>query len=194
MTTDDKLRMLLHPGEHTVEELDRMLHEEDISVPDVGHEWMVFIGARSKGQGARGRFRLAAACAALLFMSALAVAGVMHLWNVSLALPSAQEETATPRQQGKAYAAAEPSASAAGVESEAADTAVHTFENQELHIILKELAEHYHVEVSYKNEACKHVRFYLQWDNTQTLNDVVEKINHFEKVHLTLDNQTIIAE
>ena len=188
MTTDDKLRMLLHPERHTVSELDRMLSDEDISVPDAGHEWQRFMAARTPKHPARTRLRLAAACAALLLMSGLSAAGV--LWLAGYQPHDARPESApapeatatvsdtphTPRRQGEAR------------------QVPFTFENQELQVILTQLAAHYGVAVNYRNDSVRHVRLYLQWDDTQTLHDVIDKINHFEKVHLTLDEQTINAE
>ena len=42
MTRDEKLRMLLHPERYTDEQLDEMLNETDIPVPDIDTEWKHF--------------------------------------------------------------------------------------------------------------------------------------------------------
>ena len=42
MTRDEKLRMLLHPERYTDEQLDEMLNETDIPVPDIDAEWKHF--------------------------------------------------------------------------------------------------------------------------------------------------------
>ena len=52
------------------------------------------------------------------------------------------------------------------------------------------------VKVEYRNQAAAHIRFYLQWDSKDSLQDIIDKINHFDKVHLSFDeaNQMLIVE
>ena len=70
------------------------------------------------------------------------------------------------------------------------------FEDAELSTILKYIADKANVKVEYRNPAAAHVRFYLQWDKKDTLQDIIDKLNHFEKVHVTFDeaNQLLIVE
>ena len=50
------------------------------------------------------------------------------------------------------------------------------------------------MKVEFKNEAARTLRFYLQWEADDTLQEIIDKINHFEKVHLTLTDETITIE
>lgn len=70
------------------------------------------------------------------------------------------------------------------------------FEDAELSSILKYIADKANVKVEYRNPTAAHVRFYLQWDKKDTLQDIIDKLNHFEKVHVTFDeaNQFLIVE
>ena len=68
------------------------------------------------------------------------------------------------------------------------------FNNVELQQIMQYIADGYDVKVEYKNEATRTLRFYLQWEADDTLQEIIDKINHFEKVHLTLNEDTIIIE
>ena len=34
----------------------------------------------------------------------------------------------------------------------------------------------------------------MQWEADDTLQEIIEKINHFEKVHLTFNEETIIIQ
>ena len=56
------------------------------------------------------------------------------------------------------------------------------------------IANGYSVKVEFKNEAARTLRFYLQWEADDTLQEIIDKINHFEKVHLTLTDEAIIIE
>ena len=70
------------------------------------------------------------------------------------------------------------------------------FEDAELSAILKYIADNTKVKVAYRNTSAAHVRFYLQWDSKDSLQDIIGKINHFEKVHVSFDeaNQLLIVE
>ncbi len=70
------------------------------------------------------------------------------------------------------------------------------FEDAELSTILKYIADKANVKVAYHNESAAHVRFYLQWEQGDSLQDIIDKINHFEKVHLSFDEakQQLIVE
>lgn len=61
------------------------------------------------------------------------------------------------------------------------------FEDAELATILNYIAEKANVKVEYRNAAAAHIRFYLQWESEDTLGDIIEKINHFQKVHIEFD-------
>ena len=70
------------------------------------------------------------------------------------------------------------------------------FEDAELSTILKYIADKAKVKVEYRNPSAAHVRFYLQWDSKDSLQDIIDKLNHFEKVHVSFDeaNQLLIVE
>ena len=64
------------------------------------------------------------------------------------------------------------------------------FEDAELGTILNYISEKAKVKVEYRNAASVHIRFYLQWESQDTLGDIVDKINHFQKVHIIFDEST----
>ena len=68
------------------------------------------------------------------------------------------------------------------------------YNNVELQQIMQCIADGYGVKVVFKNETARTLRFYLQWDSDDTLQDIIDRINHFEKVHLTLSDETITIE
>ena len=48
MKNKDRIRMLLHPEQYTDEQLDQMLDETSIPVPDVEEEWQQFKAQRQR--------------------------------------------------------------------------------------------------------------------------------------------------
>ena len=67
------------------------------------------------------------------------------------------------------------------------------FEDAELATILNEVATFYQYEVVYQHEASKHIRLYFTWNKKETLEDVVETFNKFERIHITLENRKLIV-
>ena len=68
------------------------------------------------------------------------------------------------------------------------------YENMELQEILKPIAQHFNVQVVYKNESSRHIRLYLQLTEQMSLDEIVELINHFEKVNVHSEGNTLIVE
>jgi predicted transcriptional regulator len=62
------------------------------------------------------------------------------------------------------------------------------FQDVELQKILETVSDYYKVHVEYQNAHARTVRFYLQWDQKEGLDVLIDKLNHFEKVHITLDS------
>ena len=68
------------------------------------------------------------------------------------------------------------------------------FNNVQLQEIMKQLNKDFGVKVVFKNENARTIRLYLSWEADDKLLDIVNRINHFEKVHLTLSEGMIIIE
>ncbi|MBQ8466663.1 MAG: DUF4974 domain-containing protein, partial [Prevotella sp.] len=81
-----------------------------------------------------------------------------------------------------------------GVEVAPTQKAPVIYNNVELRQIMQYIADGYGVKVEFRNEAARTLRFYLQWEADDTLQEIIDKINHFEKVHLTLTDETITID
>ena len=69
-----------------------------------------------------------------------------------------------------------------------------TFENVPLKDITAELASFYHIATEVRNAETAALRLYYPWNPQMPLRQVVEELNRFEKVHLTLTSDTLIIE
>lgn len=67
------------------------------------------------------------------------------------------------------------------------------FDNVPLEKILTEIADYYHVEVSFQNDDVRLLRFYFVWKQNDSLQEVIEKLNMFEQVNLTIEDGKLIA-
>lgn len=68
------------------------------------------------------------------------------------------------------------------------------YENAELQNILTPIAGHFHLQVTYQNESARHIRLFLQLEKNMSLDDIIELMNHFEKVNIRRVGQTLIVE
>ena len=68
------------------------------------------------------------------------------------------------------------------------------YENAELQNILTPIAGHFHLQVTYQNESARHIRLFLQLEKNMSLDDIIELLNHFEKVNIRQEGQTLIVE
>lgn len=68
------------------------------------------------------------------------------------------------------------------------------FDNLPLDSILPKIAKHYSYTVSFSSDKPKSLRLFFTWNMQDSIQTVVEKLNLFEQIHITLNEQTIIVE
>ena len=68
------------------------------------------------------------------------------------------------------------------------------YENAELQNILTPIAKHFHLQVTYQNESVRHIRLFLQLREDMSIDDIITLMNHFEKVNIRREGQTLIVE
>ena len=68
------------------------------------------------------------------------------------------------------------------------------FENVPLDSIIKEIACYHHLDVELQNEEAKLLRFYFVWKQDDNLQEVIEKLNMFEHVNTTVENNKLIVK
>lgn len=68
---------------------------------------------------------------------------------------------------------------------------VFKFDNIEMKTIAKKVGDYYGKQIIFENEEAKHVRLYIQIEKTKSIEEVVEFMNNFKKVHLTIEGNSI---
>ena len=182
MKKEEQIRMLLHPEKYTDERLDQMLDESNIPVPDANDAWEQFQKAHIVAKSTTTWYKIAAMFIGILMLSGIAYAAISHF----IKMEDKPQVTLTERKPDikkmeKTY----------GAEMTPTKKAPVVFNNVELQQIMQYVADGYGVKVEFKNNAARTIRFYLQWEADDTLQEIIDKINHFEKVHLTLNEDTI---
>ena len=139
--------------------------------------------------------RKVAAIAAVLVISGIAFAAI-HLATHShqTNTPQHQEVVAERNDSAKQATSIANSASNEKADSVSSEKLPLVYENAELQAILPPIAQHFHLKVVYQNEASRHIRLYLQLTEGMSLEDIIELMNHFEKVNIRHEGETLIVE
>ncbi len=197
MKTDDKkerlLDMIEHPEQYTENEINRLLEDDECRAY---YELMVKAdNAYSsptppdtekalKKFEAKHFHRFSWHSAAAIIIGIAMISGIAFA-TIALTRPSTEHKAKLETPVAKVAE----QQSATQIATEKSDTLTikeKSFDDVELQTILNELATYYNIKVEYRSESSKHLRLHFHWDKTQTIETVIETMNHFEKVTITL--------
>ena len=181
---EELLKMIERPQDYSDEELEQLMSDPDMRAY---YELMVkaeegFAQRKTKRNTGVRLWKIAAMFIGIILLSGITFAAV-HIMRSQESGYSGQDTVAVTNSQ-LSILNSQPSES---------DT-IRTFENAELQQILGELADHYHLEVDYRNEQARHIRLYTKWNTSAPLSQMVERLNNFEKVSIRQTKNQIIAE
>ena len=192
---EELLKMIERPQDYSDEEIRQMMNDPEMRAY---YELMVDAEAgfaQKKNDTAKVAKRATRYTLSSRFMKAAAIfVGILLLSGISFAAyhftlgagSSAGQVNESPTQDVRV--------SNAHQQEIAEPNTIRTFENAELQQILQELSDFYHVGVKFHNEQSRHIRLYTKWDTTAPLNQIIERLNSFEKVNICLIDNQIIAE
>ncbi len=189
MKKEEQIRMLLNSEQYTEEQLDKMLEDSHIPTPSVDKEWQRFKTRTQAKQSKQHRskpMQWAATLAILAALSGISYAAISHFvstkedTNVTTTTVVDEKENAV---------------KSASVE-EKTDTVrtAQNFNNVQLAEIMNQISKDFGVKVVFANEKARTIRLYLSWEADDTILEIINRINHFEKVHLTLSDETITID
>ena len=129
---------------------------------------------------------MAATFISILFVTGIAIAAIRSLTTAPSPKGEKSEQIQnTDRKTGKTT----PLTPEKGIESEAPVV----FDNVTLDSIAKDIAAYHHMDVDLQNEQAKQLRFYFVWNQEDGLQEVLEKLNMFEHVDMTVENGKLIV-
>ena len=207
MEQNDKIRLLLdmheHPENYSDEQLAAMLDDEmleqlatakramtEIPEPDVDAEWQRFEHQHFTPVRNRRWLKVAAMIAGVLMLSAFTYAAI-HA--VRARQPEVQQPTT--EQVAKTGAPVETSSltEAENIDSVPMEQSV-TFDNVALEAIIGDIASRYKMQVEFRNEDARALRFYFVWQPDEDLDAALERLNLFESVNISKEDNTIVVE
>lgn len=151
---------------------------------DVDAAWKRFEQTHYQRRHGNVWMRVAAGFIGLLFVSGIsfaAISAVKHHNERRQAAEQSQTETVT-------------TTNAATAESEQSADQPVVFTNTQLEQMLTEIATFYGVKVEYKNADVRSLRFYYEWNRKAGIESVIDDLNQFSKVNITLNNNKITVE
>ncbi|MDE6264451.1 MAG: DUF4974 domain-containing protein [Paramuribaculum sp.] len=210
----DKIDRLLdaieHPERYTSTEIETLLQDTEIkevfnlldktksslhpvATPDIDAEWEKFKNKHDNSKTSH-RFRLtrfiprnAAASIIIGIASFTSVAAIVGIGinrfkqnepvievNVHTGVTTSQPDTIRAIEESKAQAPEQI-----------------VFDNETLETIVSKIAAYYGHTAVFKNNTSKSLRLYFRWNQALTIEEVVESLNNFEQIKLTINDKTI---
>ena len=208
MEQNDDISRLLdmheHPENYTDEQLAAMLGDEtqqhlaaakramtDIPVPDVDAEWERFEQEHLNAPVKNRRWlKVAAMIAGVVMLSAFTYAAVQAVRHYHV--EKAEETTRNVVTTTQAESAVGPRLGVADTVEEVVAPVV--YDNQPLGEMLEGIATRYSMQVEFRNEEARALRFYFELHPGEDLSSVVERLNMFERVSVSIEGNTIVVE
>jgi hypothetical protein len=69
-----------------------------------------------------------------------------------------------------------------------------TFDNVALETIIGDIAARHQMQVEFRNEDARALRFYFVWQPDEDLDAAIERLNLFESVNISKEGNTIVVE
>ena len=205
METNEKIERLLdmieHPEHYTEEEMQKMLADEEtreyydliIKADDTytkSHD--VDVDKALQEFETKHLQHLSWSKIAAVFVGILLVSGVAYAAIVLNKNPS-EKQVSQKAQIGRVIT----DKAAKSIDTETTDTDTTTtqkgqsFDNVELQTILDDISSYYKLNVVYNSDKSRHLRLHFYWDKTKDAETIVESLNHFENVNITLTDSKI---
>ena len=207
MEQNDKIRLLLdmheHPENYTDEQLAAMLDDEmleqlatakramaDVPEPDVDAEWQRFEQAHFTPMNNRRWLKVAAIFLGVIMLSAFTYAAIHAVRHSTVDKAKEPIEDVVTATQPESTVG--PRLGVADTTAVVAEPIV--FDNQPLDQMLEQIAPHYSMQVEFRNEDARALRFYFVWQPDEDLDAALERLNLFESVNISKEGNTIVGE
>ena len=156
---------------------------------NVDAEWQRFAGQHiADSKPRRGWLKVAAVFLGVLFVSGITFAAI-HIVRMVNSQKSQTVQTEQPMT-----AKASTTIPADTVKTDTIAPKIIRYDEATLQKILTDMGEYYRLRLELRNEDAKTLRLFFQWNQRQEASKVLEQLNTFERIHLVLNDSTIIAE
>ena len=195
-------QLLTDPDEREVYEMLRKTADISAPVPEINidEEWRRFEAKQPKRRPVILRWlsfmasRNAAAVVTALVDTLAVVAatiGVTHYFNANKEMAQT-EQTEPQKQTAIADSKVAPTDTIPAETTPLPETIV--FKGENLERILADMAGYYGVTVKFNQDAAKSLLLYFEWDQSLPLSEVVEQLNNFEQINITITDKILTVK
>lgn len=195
-------QLLTDPDEREVYEMLRKTADISAPVPEINidEEWRRFEAKQPKRRPVILRWlsfmasrNAAAVIIALVGTLAVVAAtiGVTHYFNANKEMAQT-EQAEQQKQTAIADSKVAPTDTIPTETTPLPETIV--FKGENLGKILADMAGYYGVTVKFNQDAVKSLQLYFEWDQSLPLNEVVEQLNNFEQINITLTDKALTVK
>lgn len=167
---------------------DAIMHKNgNITEKETGEEWRRFEKAYLNTHRGISLRKLAAAVAVTAVLGGISYATI-HISR------SENRQKKTERAETTVTFEREDTLETAGTAVAAEKKDVRTYDNVRLSSILDDIAAGYGLDVRYENEQSKELRLFFRWNPQDTLRQVINSLNDFERINIRMDEKTLTVE
>ena len=189
MQTPDKKKQMFHdmqehPEKYSEEQIETMMDDLD-RLPDVDAAWQKF--QRTEQSFSRRWLKAAASIIGILMLTGIAYAAVHIISHNARVDEKAQTQEVQNINSPKNDTTAE---------TLTADSIpqTHIFENTPLDEMVSEIAHYYNKVADIQSEEAHELRLYYKWEPKDSLESVIDDLNHFDRVSLTIEDDKLIVK
>ena len=173
------------PDKYSDQEIEAMMDDLD-QVPDVDEAWQQFAKQHIASERPIHTWR----------QSAAILIGILTLSGIAIA--AVQIVRQSQHEERPVTAVEKPQSAVIVPQTLPTDTIVKSgpvvFDNVTLDSIAKDIATYHHLDMDLQNEqAASQLRFYFVWNQEESLQEVIEKLNMFEQVNLAVEDGKLIV-
>ena len=170
--------------------------DRKIGMPDIDMEWAKFEKevietSEEKNIVESGKWKVNSMIWSRAAMITGIIMGVSLITLASIYLYSTPQEKTEPQKTGSEMAVTAPVQEIIKTDTLTINCEVFKFDNIEMKTIAKKIGDYYGKQIVFENEEAKHVRLYIQIEKSKSIEEVVEFMNNFKKVHLTIEDNSI---
>ena len=170
--------------------------DRKIGMPNIDMEWAKFekevIDAseeKSKVDSGKWNVNSRIWSRAAMFIGIIMSVSLIALASIYFS-PTPKQETETKKEVAEQIVAVQ-HAEEIKTDTLTINREVFKFDNIEMKTIAKKIGDYYGKQIIFETEEAKHVRLYIQIEKTKSIEEVVEFMNNFKKVHLTIEGNSI---
>ncbi len=191
-STEELTQILSDPETHKLYNLLCATRGQDFSRPylskeDVEHEWEKLKRNNKKRSFLTWFVRKKAAAVIILSLISCSIVAV----GVSIQLTQSEKKDADSGHFNSTQITSTVHSKNIELNNNQLNDTIIIFENEKLDVILNKISPYYNINVDLNSPYSKEVRLFLKWDSTMSIDELIDHLNTFDRITLSLNDSTL---